>query len=117
MKPLLPLEIINHIISYAIIPIPQVLKNDIENFVKTREIIYEILLITCINYLPPLPSLHHIVNHVLAFDWRIVEGHSYIPQNNNMKWGLLTPYKRNYLLYDLVFYYNIDDIIIIDRPI
>jgi hypothetical protein len=118
MSYLLPVEIINHIMSYAITPISKVLKNDIENFVKTREQIYEIYHITRIRpILLPLPTLHFMINHILAFDYRFGNGISILPHENNMKWGALIPERRNYLLYDLVFYYNIEDRIKIEYPI
>ena len=105
---ILPIEIINHIIGYAITPIPQVLKSDIENFVETRKRLYQIYYMTRIRPVdPPLPTLHILINHILAFDYRFGHGLSILPQENNMRWGALTISHRNYLIHDLMFYYNI----------
>jgi hypothetical protein len=103
---ILPWEIVNHIIGYAITPIPRILKNDIENFIETRRELYQIYYMTRIRPSPP-PTLHFLINHILAFDHRFGQGLSIQPQENNMKWGKLSVESRNYLINDLKFYYNI----------
>ena len=58
---------------------------------------------------PPPPELHILVNHILAFDARFGHGLSIYPGENNMRWGALTVSNRNYLIRDLLFYYNLED--------
>jgi len=108
----LPNEIISHIIGYAICPIPRVLKEDIENFAKTRKHLYQIYYMTRVRPPSTPPTLHFLVNHILAFDYRIGNGLSDSPNENNMRWGSITVSNRNYLIDDLIFYYNLDSKII-----
>ena len=104
----LPIEIINHIIGYAMTPIQRVLKEDIENFVETSRDLYKIYYTIRMGPIKtPAPTLHMLVNHILAFDYRFGHGLSIMPHENNMRWGALTVSDRDYLIRDIMFYYNI----------
>jgi hypothetical protein len=89
-------------------PITQVLKEDIENFVQTKNQLYQIYYMTYMR--PPTipPTLHFLVNYLLAFDYRYMNGPTKSPRKNNMKWASLTLSNRNYLIEDLIFYYNLN---------